>query len=127
MKRWLALAAVAAVVAPTAASAADADARCVVLMNALAQNKAKPDQAAFANLAMIYYVGRMDGRGQSGQLKTLIETESKLITAATANADANRCAQQFQARGAQIRAMSGAPAAPAAKAGTPAPKAPAKK
>ena len=127
MKRWLALAALASVLAPAAASAADADVRCIVLMNALAQNKAKPDQAAFANLAMIYYVGRVDGRGQTGQLKTLIETESKLISQATVNADANRCAQQFQARGAQIRAMSGAAAAPAAKAGTPAQKAPAKK
>jgi len=99
----------AAVASPAFAQSAAVkqDVRCVIVMNLMAREE---KLKSFAGMGLVYYVGRLDGRGLGAQLQTLLQTEAKGLTQPQAQSEAKRCASEFQARGEQMRTMGGPPA-----------------
>jgi hypothetical protein len=104
------------------------DARCVLVMNLLAQDQ---QQQGPASMGLFYFLGRIDARGATDKLEGLLKTEQKgLESEATFKAEFARCGDVMTKRSAALNTMYGRldaaekaehPAGPA-----PAPAAPAK-
>lgn len=91
---------------PVAAqTAADrADVRCVL---ALTVAMREPKNAAAAQQGLYYFIGRLDGHGQTSKLDALMLAESKgMTTGPVIQTELTRCGQQLTQRSADLRAMS---------------------
>lgn len=105
------------------------DARCVLIMNLVAQS---PEQQAQASTALFYFLGHMDGRGSGDKLESLLLAERKALEdEAVFKAEFTRCggvmAKRSQTLGAMYERLDKAEkaakgATPPPPAATPAPK-----
>lgn len=119
--------AVAAAPAPPAArasAAAAADGRCILVMNLLARD---PKNRDGATRGTFYFLGRIAGRGQTGELDAILIASGKGVTSqAQFQAEAKRCGAELNASGGklgaafqQLQQMSQAPGPAPAPAGPP--------
>jgi hypothetical protein len=79
-----------------------ADARCIVV----AMNMSKelgPAQQSAAMMTLLYYLGRLDGRGSKLDIENLIEKEAVKMTAAELRAEAVRCGAALTEKGQEIQ------------------------
>ncbi len=104
----LILATAAAAVQPSPADMQDL--RCMAAFASLASLSNKPDDQEKMLVGMLYYVGKIDGRGTgfdlAGQLTALVSqpgyAEKYLL------ADAERCGEEMKGRGAELQKMGSA-------------------
>jgi hypothetical protein len=95
--------------AATAQSANDA--RCILLSNVYAKEKQDANAQKLAEAAFYFYLGRLSPSITSAQLKTLLDTQAKTVTDATAGGLMNACAKEFESKVQLLQSL--APAAPA--------------
>jgi hypothetical protein len=89
--------------AQPAANADREDARCVLIMNLLAQS---PEQKAPASTALFYFLGHMDGRGSGDKLEALLLAERKALEDETLfKAEFTRCGAVMGKRSQALGAM----------------------
>lgn len=90
-----------------------ADAQCMVIGARLSAST-DPQQKVPGQMILMYYLGRIDGRSPNADLKTLIGTETRKMTATDVQNAASRCGKQFAARGEAIvrigKSLGGKPA-----------------
>jgi hypothetical protein len=111
---------------PAASQADREDARCVLVMNLLAQDQ---QQQGPASMGLFYFLGRIDARGSTEKLEGMLKTEQKgLETEATFKTEFARCGDVMTKRSAALNTMYGrldaaekAANPAAAKPATPAP------
>jgi hypothetical protein len=111
--------------AARASAAAAADGRCILVMNVIARD---PKNRDAASRGTFYYLGRVAGRGQIGQLDAILIASSKgLNNQAALQAELKRCGAELNASGTRLaaafqevqqmsQAQAPAPAAPGAPA-----------
>jgi len=96
--------------APTAAMAGPeedaADVRCVVIGAEMSQDK-DPDTSKGGSVILFYFLGRLDARSPTADLKALITQEATRMAAADKGRIATDCAAKVQARGKQLEALGG--------------------
>jgi len=92
----------------TGAHAADADnvadARCLVAALALTQSP-DPQAKAFAPVASLYFVGRLDGRAPDLDLEAAVIKQVNAMSADELRSELQRCGGILQARGAKLKAI----------------------
>lgn len=73
-----------------------------------------PQQKVPGQMILMYYLGRIDGRSPSADLKALIKTETRKMTPSDLQSAATRCGRQFAARGEEVvqigKSLDGKPA-----------------
>lgn len=78
-----------------------ADAQCMVVGARLSAST-DPQQKVPGQMILMYYLGRIDGRSPTADLKSLIRTETQKMTTPELQKAADRCGKQFAARGEEI-------------------------
>jgi hypothetical protein len=96
----------AALLAPAAAQAnseddMQADIRCVLAMYATSRN---PQYAQGAGVALLYYVGRIEGRDPTLDLAGAMKKEALRMTASDYSFNARRCGDEVKAKGEALKA-----------------------
>jgi hypothetical protein len=81
-----------------------ADIRCVAVGMHFAE---APDshQKSTGTLLVLYYMGRLDGRGASLDIAKLLGDQIDRMTASDYNNEAARCTQNLSQKGAQIKQL----------------------
>lgn len=99
--------------ADPAATQTVADAQCMVVGARLSAST-DPQQKVPGQMILMYYLGRIDGRSPSADLKALIKTETRKMTPSDLQSAATRCGRQFAARGEEVvqigKSLDGKPA-----------------
>ena len=90
-----ALAAVTLTAQPASAQAVN-DVRCLLVSNLFAKAAKEPKAKALAEASKYYFLGKLQGRISSAQLKTRAVAEAKSITPKGAGPVMNACAKQLQ-------------------------------
>ena len=85
-------------------AATTADVRCMIVAIRLMKVPDPKKQLAGQD-AMLYYLGRLDGRGEKLNLESLIAKQAEHMTFSDYKAAAHRCGEKLKARGRQIIAM----------------------
>lgn len=95
----------AVLVVPAMAHADDdkvrADARCVIVGGRLASSS-DINERTRANLMVVYYIGKLDGRYPKMDLESLVVNEASHVTSAELESEAQRCIQALVRKGQQI-------------------------
>ena len=81
-----------------------ADIRCVVIAYGLIASD-DPTLQASGQSALLYFLGRIDGRGSDVDLETLIYTTSHTMTQAEQATESQRCGHALTLRGQALTAM----------------------
>lgn len=107
--------------AQPAAGADQLDARCVLIMNFISQSA---EQKAAAGMATFYFLGRIDSRGATSKLQSLLVSERAAVDSEEKfKAELARCGDIMTKRTAELNAMykrlQDAEPKPAAPAATP--------
>jgi len=95
------------VLAPPASAADDettGDVRCVMLGFSLSRSS-DPHIQSLAQAAMIYFVGRLDGRTPDLDLEAAIVSQLKTMSAVDAQAEMQRCGAILQTRGDKLQVI----------------------
>lgn len=79
-----------------------ADVRCVVVGIRMIEMTA-PQQRAAGMMLAVYYLGRLDAGSQYAHTDRLIEQEARKMTSTEFRADAVRCGEALQSKGAEIQ------------------------
>jgi hypothetical protein len=85
------------------------DVRCLVLSNAFAKGATEETARQAAAHALVFYLGRLDARGDPQAVKTAMQTEK--VDPKTASADMTACATRFEQAAQAMQAL-GKPAEP---------------
>jgi hypothetical protein len=95
----IALATALLTISGAAAAQSASDAQCLILSNAFAKNTKDPQQQKAAEASMYFYLGRVSGGTASpAQLKSLLDSQAKLITDATAGGTMNNCVKTLESK-----------------------------
>ena len=81
-----------------------ADVRCLVVGMKL-MDASDPNVRASGQVAMAYYLGRLDGRNDSPDLEPLLTQQAEKMTAADYQSEARLCGERLKTRGQQIVTM----------------------
>jgi hypothetical protein len=86
--------------APAPAAPADpqtiTDVRCILVAGSLSQST-DPDLQKLGQVSLLYFLGRIDGRGASANLATMIADEAAKMSADDIKAQAQTCGAIFTA------------------------------
>jgi len=111
MKTLLTVTAAALLMTTGAASAQSAnDIKCMILSNAFAKNTKDPDSQKAAEAALYFYLGRVPDGASPSQLKTLLDTQGKTLTDATAGAMMNACVKTIENKVQMLQSLAPPPA-----------------
>jgi hypothetical protein len=103
--------------APLAAQSVDEDVRCLLASNVFARGEKDPGKKQLAMAASVFYLGRLDARISTMQLKTAVAAQSKTMTAASLGPTMTACAKRLRDKGVALQAAGGrAPVPPPAPA-----------
>ena len=114
----------AAIASPAPAQKVDNDVRCMLLSNVFARSEKDTGRQKVAEVASIYYFGRVDARLSGDALRRAILDQGKSMSAASAGPAMTACARTMQQRRLAFQSLGQSLAASAVKA---APRPPAKK
>jgi hypothetical protein len=106
------------------ATADQADARCLMVLQFIAQDPKQQDQAA---KGMLYYLGRLSSRGPVARVEAIMKAEAPKMAAQQAQAELARCSGELNTRTKEYQAVAQRLAAAARAAAPATPAAPAKK
>lgn len=101
----VAIAAIAGMATPALAQSADNDVRCLLLSSAFSRMEKDPGRKQVAEVAAIYYFGRVDTRLSGLPLKNQILAQGKSLSGANAGQQMTACAKQMQARRQAFQAL----------------------
>lgn len=87
--------------ADTAGSKTVADAQCMIVGAQLSASE-DPQQRVPEQMILMYYLGRIDGRSPSADLRTLLKTQTGKMTESDFKSAAGRCGKEFSARGVAV-------------------------
>lgn len=107
--------AAATVGAPLAAQAVDQDVRCWIASNFVARQEKDPARKQFAGLAGFYYLGRLDARVSSQQLKAAANAQVKAMNGTDLGPLMRTCATRLIDRQKALQAMAQQAGPPPAK------------
>lgn len=115
--RTIALAAALLATSGTAVAQSAADARCIVLATAFANQSKDANQQKIAEDSLYFYLGRMNGQPTAAQFKAELDAQSKTITDANAGPLMNDCVKAVQVKVQLLTSLAqqSQPQAPAAK------------
>ena len=100
---------------PLAAQSVDQDVRCWIASNVVARQEKDPGRKQFAGLAVFYYLGRLDARLSTQQLKAAATTQAKAMNGTDLGPMMRTCATRLIDRQKALQAMSQQAAPPTAK------------
>ena len=100
--------------APVAAQSVDDDVRCLLASNVFARVEKDAARRQIATAAQVFYLGRLDARISTAQLKTAMQAQAKTMQAATLGPVMDGCAKRLAAKGVAMQGFSVGPKAPAA-------------
>lgn len=106
------------------ATADQADARCLMVLQFVARDPKQQDQAA---KGMLYYLGRLSTRGSIARVEAIMKAEAPKMAAAQAQAELVRCSGELNTRTKEYQAVAQRLAAAARATAPAAPAAPVKK
>lgn len=106
-------------VAPLAAQSVDDDVRCLLSANVFARNEKDPAKRQLAQSASIFYLGRLDARIPTTQLKTAIVAQAKSMPSSALGPTMTGCAKRMVEKGVAMQTLNVAPNAAAAKPAKP--------
>jgi len=101
--------------APAIAQSVDADVNCLLASNVFARAEKDPAKKQLAMAASVFYLGRLDARISTIQLKTAVAGLSKSMTAASLGPTMTACAARLRDKGVALQAAGGPPPAAPAK------------
>jgi hypothetical protein len=81
----------AATVSPASAQSVPSDVRCLLLSNAFAKQTGAEQGRQAAAQALIFYVGRLDGRADAAAITSAMRTQSASIDMKTAGTEMQAC------------------------------------
>ncbi|KQR87811.1 hypothetical protein [Sphingomonas sp. Leaf343] len=90
----------------TAATAADADGRCIAVLGSVGQ-KGNPQAAQMAQAGILYFTGKLKGRDASTNVGAVVVRAAKQATAQKANPqnELKRCGAELNAAGQSLRSV----------------------
>ena len=94
-----------AIATPALAQSADTDVRCLLLSSAFSRMEKDPGRKQVAEVAAIYYFGRVDTRLAGAALKNQILAQGKMLNGANAGQQMTVCAKQMQVRRKAFQAL----------------------
>ena len=100
-----AIAAMAGIATPVLAQSADTDVKCLLLSSAFSRMEKDPGRKQVAEVAAIYYFGRVDTRLSGVPLKNQILAQGKSLNGANAGQQMTACAKQMQVRRKAFQAL----------------------
>lgn len=92
---------------PASARSVGNDVRCLLLSNMYVKAVKDPKGKRLAEAGSLFYLGRIDGRINDGQLKTVLQEQQKAIKTANVAASMAECARHMQASARTIQTISG--------------------
>ena len=92
----LAAAMLASAGAATAQTAADA--KCLILSNAFAQQTKDENAQKIAQASFYFYLGRIGSQANAASMKALLDQQAKTLTEATTGPAMNNCIKELQSR-----------------------------
>lgn len=84
---------IAAIALPAAAQSIPDDVRCMALSNAFAKSATEEPAREAASRALLFYLGRLDGRGDAQAVRTAMQNSR--IDPKTASAEMSACSTRF--------------------------------
>lgn len=81
--------------APLAAQSVDEDVRCLLVSNAFARTEKDPAKNQIAKISAAFYLGRLDMRMPSTQLKGALLAQAKAMTPAAVAPVMNGCVRRL--------------------------------
>jgi hypothetical protein len=103
--------------APAAADPTVTDVRCILVAGSLSQ-QTDPDLQKLGQISLVYFLGRIEGRGASANLASMIADQASKMSADDLKAQAQICgaiftaaSQSLQDLGAALQQKEGAPPA----------------
>ena len=119
MARWVmmfgAALLTAAAAAPLAAQSVDEDVKCLLASNVFSRAEKDPQKKQLAMAASVFYLGRLDARISTAQLKTAVTAQAKTMPAASLGPIMTACARRLAAKGVALQTLNVQQAPPAAK------------
>jgi len=109
----LVLAAVLAATSTATAAQSAADARCIVLATAFANQSKDANQQKLAEDSLYFYLGRIAGQPSTAQFKTALDAQSKTITDANAGTLRGDCVKAVQVKVQLLQTLAAQSAPPA--------------
>jgi|SRR3954453_9181234 hypothetical protein len=94
----IALAASLLVTGGAAAAQSAADAKCIIVSDAVAKSSKEDKAQEAAKAAFYFYLGRLKDGTTAAQLKTLFDAQAKTLTNDNANAAWQTCVQPIQTK-----------------------------
>jgi hypothetical protein len=88
---------------PLAAQTVDDDVRCLVVANSLSRAEKDPTQRQVAGVMSIFYLGRLDARISTEQLKAAITARVKTMPASSLGPTVQACFKRMEAKGNAMR------------------------
>ena len=107
-----AAAAACAVAAPVAAQSIDDDVRCLLAANVFARTDKDPAKRQVAAATSVFYLGRLDARISTEQLKAAVTAQVKTMPASTLTPTMNACFKRLAAKGGAMHDFSARGVAP---------------
>ena len=101
-----------ALAAPLAAQSVEEDVRCLLSANVFARNEKDPTKQRIAQSASVFYLGRLDARISTVQLKSAIMTQAKAMQTSALGPTMTGCAKRMVEKGVALQALNVAPGAP---------------
>ena len=86
------------------------DAGCLLVSNVFAKDNKNADAQRLAQASVYFYLGRIGAGTTAAQLKSMMETQAKTLTDATAGGVMNECIKDFQAKMQLVESLSPAAA-----------------
>ena len=103
--RAIATIAAIAIATPALAQSADNDVKCLLLSSAFSRMEKDAGRKQVAEVAAIYYFGRVDTRLAGAALKNQILAQGKSLNGANAGQQMTACAKQMQVRRKAFQAL----------------------
>jgi len=101
-----------ALAAPLAAQSVEEDVRCLLSANVFARNEKDPTKQRIAQSASVFYLGRLDARISTVQLKSAIMTQAKAMQTSALGPTMTGCAKRMVEKGVALQTLNVAPGAP---------------
>lgn len=89
---------------PTADANTLTDVRCILVAGSLSQ-QTDPDMQKLGQVSLLYFLGRIDGRGASANLASLIVSEASKMSADDLKAQAQTCGAIFTAASQSLESL----------------------
>jgi len=88
---------------PLAAQTVDDDVRCLVAANSVGRAEKQPAQRQVAGVMSVFYLGRLDARISTAQLKAAITARVKTMPVSSLGPVMKACFQRMEAKGNAMR------------------------